>query len=159
MRFDAYWPDDVQERPAESSELLPDGQHNGEIVYVKEQEKEWARSEHNPRGAVITLKISFGEKYAPVWQDVPAHYRGKISAIATAAGVSPPVKGVDWPIDQLVGCYVMCDTTQGIGKTGREYVRINTWRPGTRPPAVARGAQAKETARLREEFDDGDVPF
>jgi len=163
MRFDDYWGDEFDGAAVPASELplAPDGRHTGEIIKAEFKDLKFKISDSNPTGASLVVKIDI-PKAQPVEAIVPCHFRGLTEAVCRAAGVHPPQKGEDWSERQLVGRMVTIDTVHGVGKTGKEYVRIDKWHAGPAPlPAeVAKRAPARTpAAKVTAGLDGDDIPF
>lgn len=167
MRFDEFWSDDTTTTAATESAdlpLIPDGRHVGEIKVARFKAVEWKKSPANPAGMCLTLCVDVAGHQA-VWADCPVQFRGLIESVCRAASVHPPAKGEDFDESVLKGCMVAIETVQGIGKSGRQYVRIDKWHPGpgalpkaiTAKPAAKSPKGEKPNAVNTEAFDD--IPF
>ncbi len=161
MNFDSYWgdEDDAMDKP-----LAAEGRHTGEIVDVKEKRLEFMKSEANRDGASLVVTVSI-PKAQRIEAMIPANYRGKIEALARAAGVAPPVRGEDWDTEQLVGRAVTVETVQAVSKKGTTYVRIEKWLASPSQPFLEKKAPARsQSAKAHREFKANtaaadDVPF
>lgn len=172
MRFDAYWDDDDDfgdETPrGPDLPLCPDGRHTGEIIKAEVKDLKFKVSEKNSQGTSIVLKIDIPKAQA-VEAIIPCHFRGMIERVCRAASVAAPVKGEDWQVKSLLGRTVTIETVQGVGKTGREYVRIEKWFDGPEPlpaavksraaPARSQTAKAAQAAQAFTEGDADAIPF
>jgi len=168
MRFDAYWDDDdfAEEAPrGPDLPLCPDGCHTGEVIKAEVKDLKFKVSERNSQGTSIVLKIEI-PKAQPVEAIVPCHFRGMVERVCRAASVAAPVKGEDWQVNTLLGRTVTIETVQGVGKTGKEYVRIEKWfeGPAPLPAAVANRAaparsQVQKAAQAFTEGQDDSIPF
>ena len=163
MRFDDYWGDEFDGAAVPASELpmVPDGRHTGEIIKAEFKDLKFKISDANPTGASLVVKIDV-PKAQPVEAIVPCHFRGLIETVCRAASVELPQKGEDWQARCLLGRTVTIETVQGVGKTGKEYVRIEKWHPGPAPlPAeVAKRAPARTpAAKVTAGLDADDIPF
>jgi len=166
MRFDEFWSDDAATTATESADLplLPDGRHVGEIKVARFKAVEWKKTPTNPAGMCLTLCVEVAGHQA-VWADCPVQFRGLIESVCRAASVQPPAKGEDWDESVLKGHMVSIETVQGIGKSGRQYVRIDKWHPGPGPlpkevaakPAAKSPKGEKPNVATTEAYDD--IPF
>lgn len=146
MKFDQFWKAAPQTAKPENLPHVPDGTNVGEIKYVDWREKERAKCEDNPKGVVLLVLVEVAG-YAPVWVDVPAHYRGTIEAVCRSASIDPPDPSADWDCRALKGRTVTIETVHGIAKSGAEYVRVEKWKPGPAPlPAAIRNAPPRKPA-------------
>jgi len=161
MRFDEWWGDD--DTPVGDYPKLPDGRHSGEIVVAEFRDLKFKVSDRNPIGKSLVVKVQV-PKYERVETIVPVQYRGLIEAICRAARVATPVKGEDWDETTLIGQQVQIETVLGIGKTGREFVRVDQWHPAPEPlPEAVKKAPARTPAAKVEAAGQGgsadDIPF
>lgn len=145
MKFDAGWDDD-NASDGGNLPLLPDGTHTGEITEAREKRLKFMEGDKNPDGLALVLTIDVS-KYQQVQAIVPANYRGKIEAIARAAGVAIPVRGQEWDEQQLVGRTVTVETVLAVSKKGTEYVRVERWLPSPSKPLPAEVAKRQPPAR------------
>lgn len=165
MRFDEFWKGQAAPTAAKAENLphVPDGTHVGEIKYVDWREKERAKAPDNPKGVVLLVLVEVAG-YAPVWVDVPAHYRGTIEAVCRSASIDPPDPSADWDCRALKGRTVTIETVHGIGKSGADYVRVEKWKAGPAPlPAEVRNAPprspAKKADAAAKAVAPDDIPF
>ena len=170
MRFD--WPADSDFQPTQAAPvddrdrpLVPDGRHTATIVWAGEQARDWAKCDDNPTGAVLTVKLDFGQQWRPQWESIRGHWRGAIEAVCRAARVEAPTSGEDWDVKQLLGQVVAIDTVLAVSKAGREYVRVDKWHAGAAPlpveirKAPARTPARKAAAEFKAANGDDDIPF
>lgn len=162
MRFDDYWMDD---EPTESKPMAADGRHTGEIIDAKETRLDFMKSDRNRDGACIVVTVAIPHAQ-PVAAFIPANYRGKVEALARAAGVPLPVAGQEWDVAELIGKTVTVETLQAVSKKGTSYVRIERWFPSpSQPlPAAPRAPARSQAAKAHREFTShaqgGDeIPF
>jgi hypothetical protein len=168
VKFDDYWEDsaaaaDNSQQQADKP-MLPDATHVGEIKWCGEKEKAFAKdADKNPRGKCLTVLVEV-TGYEPVFVDLPVHWRGLIEAVCRSARVDRPVKGEEWDEQVLKGKYVTIETVQNVSNsTGRQYVRVQKWKPGTElPPKQLRDTKPRSAAQkahrhVQEAGDD--IPF
>ncbi len=164
MRFDEWWSEDGQAAaPASDLPLVPDGTHTGEITKVQWKDLKFKVSDTNKSGTSLVVEVTIAG-YRPVEAIVPAQYRGLIEAICRAARQPVPVRGEDWDCDVLDGKAVTVDTVLGVGKTGREFIRIDNWHRGPDPlPAAIKSTPKRTPAAKVEAVGQGgasdDIPF
>lgn len=164
MRFDDYWNDDDGHGAVEKS-LAADGRHTGEIVDAKAKRLKFMESDANRDGASIVVTVALPNAQ-PVESIIPVNYRGRIEALARAAGVSLPVRGQEWDESQLIGRTVTVETLQAVSKGGKQYVRVEKWLPSpSQPlPAERKPAARSQTAKAHQAFTANasaadDIPF
>jgi hypothetical protein len=162
VRFDAWWSEDEPE-PTETQPMLPDGRHVGMIEKAVIKDLKFKVSESNKNGTslVVTVKVA---KYQPAEAIIPLQFRGLLEAVCRAARIHPPDPREAWSCKELVGQTVGIETIYGIGKTGREYVRIDRWSAGPDPlPKEVERRPARTPAQKVEAAGQGgqpdDIPF
>lgn len=166
MRFDDWWPEDDEaaQTPAGNLPLAPEGRHTGEILSAEFKPLKFKVCPENQTGTCLVVKVGV-PKAQPVEAIVPAQFRGLIERVCRAASVALPARDEDWDERQLVGRTVTIETVHGVGKTGREYVRIDKWHrgPDPLPEAVKRAPARSQTAKAHKEFTEtasaDDIPF
>jgi len=175
MDWSIYFSDDeTDDRPVtavdeNSLPLVPDGTHVGEVKWCgfKDVDFDWAKAPNNPTGHCLRLKICVAN-YRPVWADIPCHFTGKVSAVCASARVEPPTKAnPKWHEGDIVGKFVTIETVLKVSASGREYVRIDKWKPG--PPMLPKSVKAAEPAaakqrattaqKITSQLPDDDIPF
>ena len=165
MKFDQWWDFDGEgaaypKSTAEPLSPVPDGTHVGKVTKVEVKDLKFKSCDANPDGTsfVIAVEVS---GHQPLEAILPVHWRGLVEAACRSASVPVPVKGEDWDPKCLVGQYVTVETVQGVGKSGREYVRIERWKPGKEPlpEKVAKQPKAKPPAKPVVEAELDDIPF
>lgn len=163
MNFDQWWNDEDEPAPAGDLTMCPDGRHTGEISEAYIKDLKFKVSERNPAGTSLVVKVAIPGHY-PVESIVPVQFRGLVEAICRAARVEPPAKGEDWDEGQLVGQVVAIETVLGVGKTGKEFVRVDKWHPAAAPlPKAIKATPARTPAAKVEAARQGgspdDIPF
>lgn len=167
MKFGEFWKEPAATHTEVVSNLpvVPDGTHVGQIKFVDVREKDRAKCDANPSGTVLLLLVEVSG-YQAFFVDVPVHHRARIEAVCRSAGVEPPDPSLEWDERQLKGRTVTVETIHGIAeKTGRDYVRVERWKPGTKPlPAAVRNAPTRSVAKKADAIvkaagGDDDIPF
>lgn len=161
MKFDKWWMDD-DERGGQTAtaELpqVPDGEHVAKITKAIFKDLAFKKCDQNEDGTSLVIELEV-TGHRPIEAIVPAHFRGMVEAVCRAASVGLPKRGDDWDQSCLVGQFCRISTVQGIGKTGREYVRIDKWIPGRAPlpEAITKAPPRQKTKR--DETPEDDIPF
>ena len=161
MRFGKLWTQDAEVAPSETLPLVPDGTHVAQVKFVDFRKKERVKCDANPDGEVILVLLAV-PKYEPFFVDVPCHYRGTVEALCRSASVDPPDPNADWDCRVLKDRMVTVETIHGIGKTGKDYVRVERWKTGPAPlPSVVRNAPARTPKQKADNagHDPDDIPF
>jgi len=109
---------------------------------------------------VLTVKIVV-PNYKPQWESIPCHFFGKVAALCSAAGVTPPSKtSPQWDETQLVGRSVAIETLLAVSKAGNEYVKVSRITAATKAePAPAAKAPQRRTSQSTKELPEDDIPF
>lgn len=159
MNFDRWWMDeDGNGTATEDLAMVPDGEHVAKIAKAAFKDLSFKKNDQNEHGTslVVVLEVT---GYRPLEAIIPAHFRGMVEAVCRAASVATPKPGEDWDESCLVGQFCRISTVQGVGKTGREYVRIDKWIQGREPlpEAVAKAPRAKPSKPVSADPDD--IPF
>jgi hypothetical protein len=167
VRFDDYWGDNESSDTGSGDRpMAEDGTHTGEILTAKFKRLAFMKSESNSDGMCLVMTVDV-PRCQPVEAIVPVTMRGKIEAVARAAGGPVPSKGAEWDEEQLVGRTVTIETTQATSKgTGRQYVRVDRWHASpSKPLPAAKPAERKPAARTPLQKADAasasndDIPF
>lgn len=165
MKFGDFWKDDspANEAPAGETPMLPDGTHVGTIGHVSMRNVEWKKSDANPEGLCLNLRVDV-TGYQAAWDDIPAQMRNIIEAVCRSCRVHLPAPDEDWDCQTLKGQTVTIETISGISKGGRPYVRISKYRPSNPPlpKELAKPAAVKPKAKAKEPvptLTPDDIPF
>jgi hypothetical protein len=167
MDWTTFFPDDdtAASGPVVEADMpiLPEGTHVGEIKVALIQQKDFAKSDANPNGECLTVKIAV-EKYRPIWESIPCNYTCKVAALCRSARVEPPTKAQPkFDEKQLAGHFVTFKSLLGVSqKTGNEFVKVQSWQPSTAPlPAAIKEAPAVKPrpAAKPAAADADDIPF
>lgn len=160
MNFDRWWMEESETSIAtDELPLVPDGEHVAKVVKAKFKDLAFKKSDQNEHGTSLVVELEV-TGYRPVEAIVPAHFRGMVEAVCRAASVATPKKGEDWDESCLVDQFVRIATLQGVGKTGREYVRIEKWIPGRQPlPEAITKAPPRAKPAKKDKTPDDDIPF
>jgi hypothetical protein len=159
MNFDRWWPQDDDGTATADAPFVPDGEHVAKIVGVEWKDLKFKVEDRNPDGTCLVVKLEV-TGFQRIEDLVPVHWRGKIEAVCRAASQPVPVRGEEWDEKTLVGQFVRISTVQGVAKSGREYVRIDTWIPGREPvPEAIRKAPKRAATKARPEGGEDDIPF
>lgn len=158
MRFADYWPEDDAPAGTTDLPLCPDGTHTGEIIQAKAKRLEFMKREGNADGACIVIVVDV-PRSQPVETIIPATFRGKIEAVARAAGVPVPRRVDDWDEQQLVGRMVTIETVLAVSKNGKDYVRVEKWLPSPSQKIAPSKPAAAPARRPAPQPAGDDFPF
>jgi len=158
MRFADYWPEDDAAAGTTDLPLCPDGTHTGEIIQAKAKRLEFMKRDGNADGACIVIVVDV-PRSQPVETIIPATFRGKIEAVARAAGVPVPSRVDDWDEQQLVGRMVTIETVLAVSKSGKDYVRVEKWLPSPSQKIAPSKPVAAPARRPVPQPAGDDIPF
>lgn len=132
MKFASYWADSREPAQPENLPNVPDGTHQATVKFVDIRSGGRQKSVTNPTGDYLLLLLQVAG-YADLWASVPLHFRGKIEAVIASASLPLPSPGEDFDERALKGRIVTIETINGIGNDGKEYTRVESWKPGPKP--------------------------
>lgn len=161
MKFGDWWSEEDEAEPVGQLPLCQDGRHTGTIKAAEIKDLKFKVSDRNPSGTSLVVKVDV-PKHQAVEAIVPVQFRGLIEAVCRAARVPTPDPNEHWDVTQLVGQVVVIETVFGIGKTGREYVRVDKWHAGPDPLPAAKAPARTPAAKVAAAGQGGssdDIPF
>ena len=165
--------------PAREYEVLPEGEHQLEIVGASVGTVTWKACEANPEGQCLRLRLSAGRGFAFVFVDIPRERKWVFKALAAALGLEPgPAGKVTFvPPEQLIGRPVRVESGRYTTRGGETRANVKRWLPAIPPPSTATPASttsrpratakaapcrtqaAKAAAAFRATAGDDDIPF
>lgn len=143
-------------------QMCPDGVHVAKIGWVKIQTKEWAKSNGNPDGKCLTVRLDVGKGIKSVFDNIPCDRRGAVEALCRSARVDPP-RG-EWDEEELKGCFVTFESVIALSSKGSDYVKVKGYKPNAEPlPKEIRERPVNRTptqkADAASNAPDDDIPF
>lgn len=161
MNFDRWWETSDNTGTVAATELgmVPDGEHVARISKAVFKDLKFKISDQNEHGTSLVVELEV-KGYAPLEAIIPAQFRGMIEAVCRAASVPTPKPPEDWDEKTLIDQWCRVQTLQGVGKSGREYVRIDRWLPGREPlpESIAKAPKRAKPAKPQSN-DEDDIPF
>lgn len=160
MRLERWWDMEADSGGVQAADLplVPDGEHVAKIVKAEWRDLKFRVSDKNTDGTSLCLDLEVaGYKRLEAIADVT--WRGMIEAICRAASQPTPNPREDWNPKVLVGQYVRVDCVQGVGKTGREYVKVTKFQPGREPLPESIRKTPPRAATKAQEGEADDIPF
>lgn len=145
-----------------AEQLCPEGVHVATIGWVKMQPKEWAVDpKANRDGMCLTVRLDVKKGIKAIFDSIPCHRRAQIEALCRSARISPP--SGDWDESELKGKAVTFESVIKIGKTGRDYVVVKSYKPNAEPlPASIRDRPARTPTQKADSaagMPEDDIPF
>jgi len=138
--------------------LVPVGTHTMTIVHAEEGPNEYKRSDENPEGLCLKLRLSTDGGHRFVFDDLPQHLAWRAKQFAAALAIMPAGEALDLVPDDLVGQKVTVEVTHYTSKAGKKSAVVKRYVPATATPKVASKPVAKRAAVLASTPDD-DIPF
>lgn len=144
-------------------EIVPAGMHEMVIKHAEEGPNEYKRSDINPDGMCIKLRLATADgNYKFVFDDIPKHLGWRAKQLADAVGIQPVSGRLSLQADALVGLPVTVEVSHYTSKAGKVSAVVKRYvaasgvvKPATTPAAKPRTQAAKITASLPSD----DVPF
>jgi hypothetical protein len=162
-------------------DVLPEGEHELEIIAASIGTVEWKTSTENPTGECLRLRLSAGDGTAFVFADLPRDRKYLFKALAASLGLKPGPDGkvsLGTP-EALVGRRVRVAIGHYVTRAGETRANVKRWLPATAPaspapvpaarptiaevierkPATRRSHATKPATSFVATGDDDDIPF
>jgi cell division septation protein DedD len=144
-------------------EIVPAGVHAMTIVNVEEGPNEYKRSDDNPDGLCIKLRLSTGT-FKFVFDDIPKHLAWRAKQLAEAVGILPVGGKLSLTPDDLADKTVTVEVSHYTSKAGKVSAVVKRYVPTTAAPAAATPAKRqtlpqKAHAAFKASAGSDDIPF
>jgi hypothetical protein len=144
-------------------EIVPAGIHTMSIVNVEEGPNEYKRSDDNPEGMCIKLRLSTGG-YKFVFDDIPKHLAWRAKQLAEAVGILTVGGKLSLSPEDLADKTVTVEVSHYTSKAGKVSAVVKRYVPATAAPAPAAPAKRqtlpqKAAATFRANGGADDIPF
>jgi hypothetical protein len=145
-------------------EIVPAGIHTMSIVNVEEGPNEYKRSDDNPEGMCIKLRLSTGG-YKFVFDDIPKHLAWRAKQLAEAVGILPVGGKLSLSPEDLADKTVTVEVSHYTSKAGKVSAVVKRYVPATAAPAPAAPPAKRQTlpqkaaATFRANGGADDIPF
>jgi hypothetical protein len=144
-------------------EIVPAGIHTMTIVNVEEGPNEYKRSDANPDGLCIKLRLSAGT-YKFVFDDIPKHLAWRAKQLAEAVGILPVGGKLSLSPDDLADKTVTVEVSHYTSKAGKVSAVVKRYVPATATPSAAATAKRqtlpqKAHAAFKASAGSDDIPF
>jgi len=158
MRFaisqdDTPAPVEIADRP-----LVPVGTHTMTIVHAEEGPNEYKRSDENPEGLCLKIRLGTDGGHKFVFDDLPQHLAWRAKQFAAALAIAPAGQALDLEPGELVGQKVTVEITHYTSKAGKVSAVVKRYVPATSTPKAASKVAAKPQPAAAS-FPDDDIPF
>jgi len=161
MRFDMTQ-DDTAPAPVETADrpLVPPGTHVLTIVHAEEGPNEYKRSDENPEGLCLKLRLGTDGGHRFVFDDIPQHLAWRARQFAAALAIVPAGDALDLVPDELVGQKVTVEITHYTSKVGKVSAVVKKYVPAVATPkAASKQAKRSSLPAVQAAFPDDDIPF
>jgi hypothetical protein len=162
MRF-AISQDDNAPAPVETAErpLVPVGTHTLTIVHAEEGPNEYKRSDENPDGQCLKLRLGTDGGHKFVFDDLPQHLAWRAKQFAAALAIVPAGEALDLEPSELVGQKVTVEITHYTSKVGKVSAVVKRYVPATAAPKATKTASPSAATRrtVMANVPDDDIPF
>ena len=145
---------DTGERP-----LVPAGAHTLTIRSASEGPNEYKRSDENPEGLCIKLRLASDGNHRFVFDDIPAHLGWRAQQLAAAVGVIPVEGKLTLRPDELEGQKVSVEITHYTSKAGKVSAVVKRYLPATATPAGKPSARPTRGQKILAALPDDEIPF
>ena len=162
MRFDMTQ-DDNAPAAVETAErpLVPVGTHTLTIVHAEEGPNEYKRSDENPEGLCLKLRLGTDGGHKFVFDDIPQHLAWRARQFAAALAIVPAGDALDLEPSELVGQKVTAEITHYTSKVGKKSAVVKKYVPATQTPKAARAPSPSSATRraVMASVPDDEIPF
>jgi hypothetical protein len=147
----------------EEREIVPAGIHTMTIRNVEEGPNEYKRSDANPDGLCIKLRLSTGA-YKFVFDDIPKHLAWRAKQLAEAVGIVPVGGKLSLSPDDLSDKTVTVEVSHYTSKAGKVSAVVKRYLPATAAPAAPAPVKRqtlpqKAAATFKAAAGSDDIPF
>lgn len=143
-------------------EIVPAGVHTMTIVNVEEGPNEYKRSDANPDGLCIKLRLSTGA-YKFIFDDIPMHLGWRAKQLAEAVGILPVGGKLSLTPDDLADKAVTVEVSHYTSKAGKVSAVVKRYLPATATPAASAPKRQtlpqKAAATFKAAAGGDDIPF
>jgi hypothetical protein len=145
--------------PMIERQIMPAGTHRMVIKFAEEGPNEYKRSDDNPEGLCLKLRLSDAEgKFKFVFDDLPKHLGWRAQQLAAAVGITPVDGRLSLTPDELVDQIVRVEVSHYTSKAGKTSAVVKKYLPQQAdvPKAAKPRAPAAKAAAA---FDSDSIPF
>ena len=161
MRFaisqdDTPAPIETADRP-----LVPVGTHTMTIVHAEEGPNDYKRTDENPEGLCLKLRLGTDGGHRFVFDDLPQHLAWRAQQFASALAIVPAGQSLDLVPDDLVGQKVTVEITHYTSKVGKVSAVVKRYVPAAAAPKATKtaGPSAATRRAVMKNMPDDDIPF
>lgn len=139
--------------------LVPPGTHTLTIRSASEGPNEYKRSDENPEGLCIKLRLSTDGNHRFVFDDIPAHLGWRAQQLAAAVGIIPVDGKLTLRPDELEGQKVSVEITHYTSKAGKVSAVVKRYLPAAATPEKTATPRRTAAQKIVAALPDDDIPF
>lgn len=140
-------------------EIVPAGVHEMVIKHAEEGPNEYKRSDINPDGMCIKLRLATSSgNHKFVFDDIPKHLAWRAKQLADALGITPVGGKLSIDTAGLVGMPVTVEVSHYTSKAGKVSAVVKGY-VAAKPKPVAKAVPRTVPAKITAALPDDDVPF
>lgn len=149
-------PVDANERP-----IVPAGVRTLTIRSAEEGPNEWKRTDANPEGMCLKLRLSTDGNHRFVFDDIPVHLGWRAQQLAAAVGIIATGGKLTLRPDDLEGQAVSVEIAHYTSKAGKVSAVVKKYLPAADKPAAKPAVKrpSPSAVQLPANFPDDEIPF
>ena len=161
INIDEDFPADVHKTLPEERTIVPVGTHVATIKLAEEGPNEWKKTDANPDGICLKLRLSIGQ-HKFVFHDLPKHMPWMAKQLADALGIQPDGNTLRVVPSEIEGREVNVEIVHYTSKAGKVSAVVKKYLPTpvgaakTPPPARTPAAKVKSVSPG---IGSDDIPF
>jgi len=150
--------EDQQSQPAMMErDIVPAGVHDMVIKHAEEGPNEYKRSDENPDGQCLKLRLATSSgNHKFVFDDIPKHLGWRAKQLADAAGIQAANGRISLNAEDLVGLAVTVEVSHYTSKAGKVSAVVKRYVAAQTPAAKPK---AKPKAAVVAKSGGDDIPF
>lgn len=160
MNIDEDFPSDVHKTLPEERTIVPVGTHVATIKLAEEGPNEWKKTDANPDGICLKLRLSIGQ-HKFVFHDLPKHLPWMAKQLADALGIQPDGNTLRVVPSEIEGREVTVEIVHYTSKSGKVSAVVKKYVPlADKPTAPKRQTlPQKAAATFKAAAGADDIPF
>ena len=153
--------DEPQTQPIETGErpLVPAGTHTLTIRSASEGPNEYKRSDENPEGLCLKLRLATDGNHKFIFDDLPMHLGWRAKQLAAAVGIIPVDGKLTLRPDELEGQKVTVEVTHYEAKSGKVSAVVKRYLPAADNPEKTAAPRRTVAQKIVAALPDDDIPF
>lgn len=152
--------DDQSQAVTMERDIVPAGVHQMMIKHAEEGPNEYKRSDENPTGMCLKLRLATVDgNYKFVFDDIPQHLGWRAKQLADAVGVLAAGTKVSLQPDALVGVELTAEVSHYTSKAGKVSAVVKRYVAATTPKPAVKAKPKTVAGKIIAALPDDDVPF